>query len=91
MWLPMMTLPDGAEIHLSWPSRDADADSHITGHTYRVGQAGKTIGEFTTLNDVALFVRYRHDQATHDAFIKAHEHRPDTAELLATARSTVNA
>jgi len=89
MWLPMMTLPDGAEIHLSWPSRDAE--SRIAGHTYRVSQAGKTIGEFTTLNDVALFVRYRHDQATHDAFIKSHEHRPDTAVLLANALSTVNA
>ena len=89
MWLPMMTLPDGAEIHLSWPSRHVD--SGVAGHTYRVSREGKTIGEFTKLNDVALFVRYRHDQSTHDGFIKAHEHRPDTADLLATARSTVNA
>ncbi len=70
MWLPMMTLPDGAEIHLSWPSRDADNHSQPT---YRVSRAGKTIGEFANLNDIALFVRYRHDQATHDAFVNAHE------------------
>ena len=44
-----------------------------------------TIAEFTSLNDVALFVRYRHDQATHDAFIKAHEHRSDTTALLTSA------
>ena len=88
MSLPLMTLPDGAEIHLSWPSRDADGN--IVDHIYRVSREGKTIGEFTSLNDIALFVRYRHDQATHDAFIKSHEHRSDTAELLATARSTVN-
>jgi len=88
MWLPMMTLPDGAEIHLSWPSRDG---GDIASHTYRVSQAGRTIGEFSTLNDIALFVRYRHDQATHDTFIQAHEHRPDTAELLASARSMSNA
>jgi hypothetical protein len=85
----MMTLPDGAEIHLSWPSRDAD--NHIVGHTYRVSRDGKTIGEFASLNDVARFVRYRHDQPTHDAFIKSHEYRPDTAELLASALRTNDA
>ena len=88
MGLPMMTLPDGAEIHLSWPRRDAGGN--IVDYAYRVSREGKTIGEFTSLNDIALFVRYRHDQATHDAFLKAHERRPDTAALLATARSLVN-
>ena len=89
MWLPMMTLPDGVEIHLSWPSRDAGGN--IVDHTYRVSREGITIAEFTSLNDVALFVRYRHDQATHDAFVNAHEQRPETATLLASARSMVNA
>jgi len=89
MWLPVMTLPDGAEVHLSWPSRDADGN--IVDHTYRVSREGMTIAEFTSLNDVALFVRYRHGQATHDAFIKAHEYRSDTTALLTSARSTVNA
>ena len=78
MWLPMMTLPDGAEIHLSWPSRDAD--SQIAAHSYRVSRAGETIGEFANLNDIALFVRYRHDQATHDAFVNAHEQPPASSE-----------
>ena len=72
MWLPMMTLPDGAEIHLSWPGRDI-ATNEMAGHTYRVSQGGKTIGEFARFNDIALFVRYRHGQATHDAFIRAQE------------------
>ena len=81
MWLPMMTLPDGAEIHLNWPGRDVDND--IAGHTYRVSRAGTTIGEFAKLNDIALFVRYRHDQATHDAFINAHAQRPPPSERCA--------
>ena len=74
MWLPMITLPDGAEIHMSWPSRDAP--DNFGDHTYRVSRQGKVIGEFAELHDVALFARYRHDQATHDALIKAHEQRP---------------
>ena len=72
MWLPIMTLPDGAVIHLGWPGRDG-ADNDMAGHTYRVSRSGRTIGEFARLNDIALFVRYRHDQATHDAFIRAQE------------------
>ena len=69
MWLPIMTLPDGAEISMNWPSTADD----VANPTYRVSREGKTIGEFTRLNDVALFVRYRHDQATHDAFITAQQ------------------
>ena len=83
MSLPLMTLPDGAEIHLSWPSRDADGN--IVDHIYRVSREGKTIGEFTSLNDIALFVRYRHDQATHDAFMNAHEQHPASSEPAGNA------
>ena len=70
MWLPIMALPDGAEISMNWPGRDGE---DVASHTYRVSREGKTIGEFTRLNDVALFVRHRHDQATHDAFITAQQ------------------
>ena len=69
MWLPIMTLADGAEISMNWPSTADD----VANPTYRVSREGKTIGEFTRLNDLALFVRYRHDPATHDAFITAQQ------------------
>ena len=78
MWSSMMTLPDGAEVEVS-PLCDA---ADLPGPTYRVSRRGVTIGEFSKLHDIALFVRYRHDQATHDALIKA-----DVACLGASRRS----
>ena len=67
MWHSIMTLPDGAEISVHVPSSDDG------GVTYRVSRHGKKIGDFTELHDIALFARYRHDQATHDAFITAQQ------------------
>jgi hypothetical protein len=66
MWHSIMTLPDGAEIGVN-------TDGDGTGRPYRVSRRGKKIGDFAELHDVTLFVRYRHGQATQDAFITAQQ------------------
>ena len=78
MWHSIMTLPDGAEISVHVPSGDANDDAG--GVTYRVSRHGKKIGDFTELRDIALFARYRHDQATHDAFITAAQQQVSTSQ-----------
>jgi len=80
MWVPIMTLPDGAEISMNRPSTAGDNDAP----NYRVERQGKKIGEFNALNDIALFVRYRHSQATHDAFIRARERRLASSQVPGT-------
>ena len=68
MWSSLMTLPDGAEVEVDRSRLGRD----LPEPPYRVCRHGITVGEFTRLHDIALFVRYRHDQAAHDALIKAH-------------------
>ena len=62
----LLTFPDGAEIHFSWP-RPTDNAARAGDVTYRAMRDGETIAWFSTLRNVAAFVRHHDDTDSHRA------------------------
>jgi len=58
--MTLMTLPDGVEIHLSWPL-STDTAARAGDVRYRATRDGETIAWFSTLSNVAAFVRHHDD------------------------------